>query len=167
MSTILFAPSGSGKSHATKNYTSVNGLPLVDGDDPLGAAKLYPKGLWWKEPGSDKLHLQHSLYIGELLARNPDLTLLWWSKLEIAIPVMNSFGVRVVGLLITEEDLKRNWESREKSIAQGVSNHSSRPWESYQRGLERARLAFPRLGVKTYSSWDAVSKDLFPRKRTP
>jgi len=157
VSQIIFATSGSGKSHFARVATAPTGIPVVDGDAVISAHDLWPKAkFWWKEPGADDVHLRHAELIAKTLVTNPDIIVVWWTRLRIVRPVLDKLKIPMAGVQITEAELRRNWESRETAIKEGLSGHSSRSWEDYKKGWIKAESELE--GLRVYDSFQQCAK---------
>lgn len=163
---IIWATSGSGKSHWLANhgvYSPGWGIPLVDGDNVIAAHKAWPKvPRWWRLPNAPEIHALHATIISRLFCRNRDVAVAWWSRLAIVVPVIRRDhpDVEQVLVRIPEDALRRNYEQREELIKAGKSGHSSRSWESYQKGWIDSETDAKRLGLKIFSTFEGAAKAL-------
>lgn len=161
MSVLILATSGTGKSWAAQYaYAKLSAIRCIDGDDVIAAHKLWPEDkLWFKNWDSKRkaaLHMSHAGVILDTLNRNPDTICVWWTRVSILMEVYRKGSYAAVeppiGVVISESQLHKNWESRERAIKVGESGHSSRTWESYREGLEKSAKEFAHDKVVVYAS---------------
>jgi hypothetical protein len=163
---LVLASSYSGKSYwAEHAYTSI-GTPFSDGDQIIGAHKLWPKTPNWWEHMTDgdleKLHVRHANCIADVLSRNKDLSLVFWTNVNLLVPIIRRRcpSVKILGVVIPDDVLKQRYDKREAAIKAGSSkdHKHGRPWNRVLKGSIRAAAQFSALRIVTYRSFDALSK---------
>jgi len=130
----------------------------------MSAAGLWPKAkFWWKDDAiALQAHRSHGERLVRLFDRHSDLAVTFWTKLAVVVPIVRAADPTIVqvGVQLEESVLFRNWKAREEAIADGESGHSSRPWEDYRKGWEKAMSEFASASIEVFPSFEVAAKKL-------
>jgi len=143
----------------------MSGLRLVDGDQIVAAADLWPKQKeWWKLPFADDIQRRTCKQVIRIAARNPDLVIVWWTDLNIFYQELahapGGKTIKTMGVLIPLYELRRNYDLREAEIKAGTSGHKhGRSWKSVSDGWQKSRKFFELNKIPFKESLERALRD--------
>lgn len=160
-STLILAPACTGKSHFAKNVKTKLGIPVVDGDDLISAAGLWPAGQWWLEPNAHEVHQGHVIHILSVMAVNPSLVVVFngqpemFAKATRRTPAFRGASIHVTGVVYPRHHYLQTAELRQ-STSHGYKPSGQSAADQADAMLER----YLRAGIGVYHSFTDVGRAL-------
>lgn len=156
---LILAPRTSGKTHFTRHACGSRGTPVVDGDDVIGAAKLWPKAdKWWEKPDGYSWHVRHCETLHTVFADNRDLTIVFNTHLPALMQVWKSrsSAPKIVGVALPDEHYRLAVHRRNADIDAGLERGAHEPHVTEEKILDevsRFRARLVQYSIPVFESW--------------